>query len=133
MTDQTDDLTVADAEAAGQSGVVDWSELEYLKVLQKPGKVDLCRTLMTLYLSSLPQLFENAKAAAKAADGLTLAKNAHSMKSSSFAIGAVVFGKTCAELEKVGKSNELETAPTLLNRAESEFAATCSAFRNALE
>lgn len=130
---QPDNNKMADMVNARQSCLVDWSVLDSLKVLQKPGKPDLCRNLMTLYISSLEQLVENAKAAVKAADGDALMKAAHSMKSSSLVIGATVFGETCAELEQIGKHNNFESAPALMSRAESEFTATCSAFRKALE
>jgi len=132
MIQQSDDFKANDSGIATPSSVVDWSVLDDLKVLQKPGKPDLGRNLITVYLSSLPQLFESAKDALKASDGEALMKAAHSMKSSSLAIGAVVFGETCAELEQLGKANDLENTAVLMGRAENEYAATCSAFRDAL-
>ena len=121
-----------DEHAANNSGVVDWSVLDALKVLQRPGRPDICTTLMKAYLDSIPALMESTKAAVTAADGPALRNMAHSMKSSSTAIGAVIFGKTCAELEFLGKTNTFEEAPALLRRAEEEFSATCAALRNAL-
>ena len=133
MIQHSDDIKADDSETGYPSAVVDWRVLDDLKVLQKPGKPDLGRNLMTVYLSSLPQLFESAKDALKASDGEALMKATHSMKSSSLAIGAVIFGETCAELEQMGKANDLENAAALFGRAENEFTATCSAFRDALE
>lgn len=133
MIKPIDDIKQDNPETDRQPGAVDWSVLDALKVLQKPGKPDVCRTLMTIYLNSLPAQMESIKAAAKELDVKTLMDAAHSMKSSSMSIGAVVFGKTCAELEQLGRSNNLEKVPALLIRAEIEFAAACSAFRDALE
>ena len=126
MTNLTDEST------AGHAGMVDWSVLDALKVLQKPGRPDVRTTLMKAYLDSIPALMAATRDAVSAADGAALRNTAHSMKSSSTAIGALIFGKTCAVLEFLGKSDTLEDAPTLLLRAEEQFAATCAALRSAL-
>lgn len=115
------------------SGVIDWSVLDDLKELQMPGRPDIRRTLMQTYLESIPALMANARAAIVSSDGKALRNSAHSMKSSSLSIGAVLFGKTCAELEQLGKSNTLEDTPAILNRAENELDVTFAALRNALE
>jgi len=127
MTNQIDEHTVSDP------GVMDWSVLDALKAMQRPGRPDIRKTLMTSYLGSIPALMESAKAAVSAADGNALRNSAHSMKSSSTAIGALLFGKTCAELELLGKNNTLEAAPALLERAEKLLAETCAALSKALE
>ena len=126
MTNQNDESM------ADNPDVMDWSVLDALKVLQKPGRPDIGRTLMTAYLESIPALMEHTKAAVRAADGTALRNMAHSMKSSSTASGAVLFGKTCAELEFLGKSNTIEEAPLLIRRAEHELAATLAALHKAL-
>jgi HPt (histidine-containing phosphotransfer) domain-containing protein len=126
MTNQSDGNTTDNTD------VIDWSVLDALRVLQRPGRPDICKTLMKAYLDSIPALMESTKAAVRAADGTALRNTAHSMKSSSLAIGAVLFGKTCADLELLGKSNTLEEAQSLLYRAEQEFIATCAALHNAL-
>ncbi len=127
MTNQIDEHT------AETPGVMDWSVLDGLKAMQRAGRPDIRKTLMTSYLGSIPALMEGAKAALSAADGNALRNTAHSMKSSSRAIGAMLFGNTCAELELLGKNNTLEAAPPLLGRAEKELAETCAALRTALE
>ena len=127
MTNQIDE------HAPENSGVMDWSVLDALKAMQRAGRPDIRKTLMTSYLGSIPALMDGAKAAVSAADGNALRNTAHSMKSSSTAIGAMLFGKTCAELELLGKNNTLEAAPALLARAENELAETCAALRTALE
>ena len=115
---------------AGVAGnPIDWSVLDALKVLQKPGKPDMRKKLLEPYLTSSQALFENASAAVTTADGDALMKAAHSLKSSSFVVGAATFGATCFALEKIGRANTLIEAPTLLNRAENEYSAVCSALR----
>jgi HPt (histidine-containing phosphotransfer) domain-containing protein len=132
MTINTDELNSDNPEVGGLPGVMDWSVLDSLKVLQKPGRPDIGRMLITTFLSALPPLMESTRAAVIISDGVALRNTAHSMKSSSTAIGAVVFGKTCAELEFLGKSNTLDEAPALLQRAEYELAETCAELRRAV-
>ena len=68
-----------------------------------------------------------------ALDGQALMHAAHALKSSSMSLGATVFSTHCATLEQLGRATTLDDAPALLARAETEFAAVCSAFRQALE
>jgi len=49
------------------------------------------------------------------------------------AIGAMVFGRTCLELEMLGRANQCEEASALLSQAENQFAAVCCALQDALE
>lgn len=133
MINQADEINEENTGNDGQPDAVDWSELDALSLLQKPGNPDLRRKLITSYLTTMPAMMESAKAAVQAMDGQALKSAAHYMKSSSIVIGAMVFGKTCAELEQLGRANALEDAPALLSRAEHEFAAVCTAFRGALE
>ena len=128
-----EEMTTDNSGSSGQSQAVDWSVLDSLRVLQKPGKPDLCKMLMTVYLDSSPALMDSLMAAAAAADGQALRQAAHALKSSSVSIGAVTFGKTCSELEQCGRTNNLEGVPALAKRAEYEFDSVCSAFRDALE
>jgi CheY-like chemotaxis protein len=118
---------------AKELDAVDWSVIDALKVLRKPGKPDVREILINSYLSSSPPLLDRVKAAVTAADGHQLMSAAHSIKSSSVAIGALAFGKTCFELEQFGRANNLDDAPAVLSRAENEFSAVCSALRTALE
>jgi HPt (histidine-containing phosphotransfer) domain-containing protein len=124
---------MTDQIAADNQCVIDWSVLDGLKAMQRPGRPDISKTLMKAYLDSIPTLMEGAKAALSASDGNALRNTAHSMKSSSRAIGAMLIGNTCAELELLGKNNTLEAVPALLGRAEKELAETCAALRTALE
>lgn len=131
------DVTVEMAEETRtcdeQPSVIDWSVLDSLKALQRPGKPDLRKQLMSVYLDSAPALMNNIQAAVRAADGQALGFAAHALKSSSVSIGAQALGKTCSELELLGKANSLERAAELVLRAGLEFEAVCSGFRSALE
>lgn len=112
---------------------VDWSVLDSMRTLQQPGKPDLRKQLMTLYLNSSPSLMEGIRSAIASRDGAALKQAAHSLKSSSMSLGATGLGEICANLEQLGSANALEDAPAHLNRAETQFAAVTSAFQQAME
>lgn len=112
---------------------VDWSVLDSMRTLQQPGKPDLRKQLMTLYLNSSPSLMEGIRDAIASRDGAALKQAAHSLKSSSMSLGATGLGEICASLEQLGSANALEDAPAHLNRAEAQFAAVTSAFQQAME
>ncbi len=116
-----------------QEGVViDWSQLDALLALRKPGGPDPRVRLMTLYLTSSPELMDGIRAAVAASDGPSLAKAAHSLKSSSLNLGAMGLGASCAELEQIGKANALQDAHAVLEKAERDFVAVCAAFSEAM-
>jgi HPt (histidine-containing phosphotransfer) domain-containing protein len=133
MIKQADDVKSDNPVIDKPADAVDWSVLDDLKVLQKPGKPDLRIKLMTVFLTSMPALMDTIKSSVKARDSQALMDAAHAMKSSSLSLGAMVFGNTCAELEQLGRAKTLDDAPALLSRAENEFSAVCSAFSDALE
>lgn len=133
MTTQTD-CFMADTPGTGDySDAIDWRVLDELKALQRPGKPDLRKQLMGVYLSSSPALMDKIIAAVETENGQELMRAAHALKSSSQSIGANTLGKTCSELEQLGKASQFDTVETVAQRAENEFKAVCAAFRSALE
>jgi len=129
----TESATSDSSDDRGSPDGIDWSLLEAMKALQKPDKPDVRRKLMSVYIATAPALMESIKAAVATGDASALKNAAHSLKSSSLSIGAQVFGKTCGELEMLGRANALADVPALLVRAELEFIAAYSAFLEALE
>ena len=115
-----------------QQGVIDWSVLEELALLQKPGAPDLRMRLMTIFLKSSPPLMEGIKAAIIAADRQLLTTSAHTLKSTSLSLGAMKLGAICAELERIGRNSDLQDAGDLPRLAEEQYAAVTAAFREAL-
>lgn len=133
MTTQRDNCTADRPETGEHSDAIDWSVLDELKALQRPGKPDLRRQLMGVYLSSSPALMDRISEAAETHNAPELMSAAHALKSSSVSIGANILGKTCSELEQLGKTSQLDTVAEIAKRAESEFSAVCAAFCAALE
>ncbi|ABK99057.1 Hpt protein [Pelobacter propionicus DSM 2379] len=122
-----------DPEVSTQPGAIDWSVLDSMKMFQQPGKPDLRKQLMSLYLSSSPELMQGIRNSVATLDGQALMHAAHALKSSSMSLGATTLSEQCSSLEQLGRAKTLDNAPALLDRAETEFAAVCSAFRQALD
>jgi len=65
--------------ASDQQDAVDWSVLESLAVLQKPGAPDLRTRLITIYLKTSLELMKGTTTAFLTADAQLLATSAHAM------------------------------------------------------
>jgi HPt (histidine-containing phosphotransfer) domain-containing protein len=114
------------------SAVIDWNVLDALKFLNKPGKPDLRVDLMRMFLTTVPPQMADLKEAAAVGDAEKVMRVAHSMKSSSLNVGAVVFGKTCHEIEQLGRSNSLADIQGMIDRGEQELQASSAVFRQVL-
>ena len=124
------DASVADSI---RGDAIDWSVLDALKVLQKPGAPDLRLRLMTMYLKSSPPLMEGIRNAIINSDSQLLTTSAHTLKSISLSLGAMKLGAICARLEQIGRDNALQDAGELPRLADEQHTAVMSAFRDALQ
>ena len=127
-----EDIQANNTQNSTQHGAVDWSVLNALSVLQKPGTQDLRVRLMTIFLKSSPPLIEGIKAAIVALDSQLLTTSAHTLKTTCLSLGAMKLGAICAELEQIGRNNVLRDAGDLPLLAVEQYAAVTTAFRDAL-
>ncbi len=114
-------------------GHIDWSVLDQLMVLQKPGAPDLRLRLMTIFLRTSPPLMEGIRNAISTSDAHLLTTSAHTLKTTCLSLGAMKLGGLCAELEQLGRNNSFVNADELLKQAEGQYAAVTASFRDALE
>ncbi len=133
MTQLPDGIEEETSTKIRSQGPIDWSVLNALKSIQKPGQPDVRKRLTDAYLFSAPELLKKAASAIAVLDRDALKREAHSLKSCSLAIGATQLGAICYELEILGGDNMLENTPSLLRRAEDEFVAVCSVIRKEME
>jgi len=117
---------------ANLEDAIDWSVLDALKLLQKPGAPDLRLRLMTMYLKSSPPLVAGIRTAIINSDSQLLTTSAHTLKSTSLSLGAMKLGAICAELEQIGRDKALQNAGDLSRKAEEQHAAVVSAFEEAI-
>ncbi|MBK8286093.1 MAG: Hpt domain-containing protein [Ahniella sp.] len=78
---------------------IDWSRLEQLRALQKPGRPDVVRQLTATYLANSRGLIASLDQAL--ADGNTdvMVRAAHSLKSTTATIGADALAQLAAQME----------------------------------
>lgn len=110
------------AQTEPPSPMLDPKPLANIRALQRPGKPDLVRTVLEQYLTTTPPLLQELQSALARNDAAAVQRNAHSLKSSSVTIGAVIIASLSKELESLGKTQELATAATVISRIEAAYA-----------
>lgn len=95
-----------------------------LKSMQKPGGPDIFARLVNLYFESAADDMNKIRQAFSNRDYAAMSSAAHSLKSSSANLGAVLVSEVCAHIEKLGSSQTQDEVQTelLLTKLESEYA-----------
>ncbi len=83
--------------------------------------LDFVREILTDYLNVAPELLAGIDAGLGAADPNQTREAAHTLKSSSGAIGARELQQLCAELESLSRGGSLEQAPAIVRRIHETF------------
>jgi CheY-like chemotaxis protein/HPt (histidine-containing phosphotransfer) domain-containing protein len=118
----------ATAEAAEPNGdgtatlpePIDRSVLDSLRELQVPGEPDLVTEFVRLFHDETPPLVDALRSGVSQGEADAIRRAAHTLKSSSANLGAHHLSALSAELEKKGRSGELEGTPALLADLERE-------------
>lgn len=100
---------------------VDESILDNYRQVQQPGKPDLIKRLVRVYLKSSPKILQDISQAAKSNDTEKLWRSAHSLKSSSANLGACRLALLCEELEIMGRENRVDDPVRIAREIEAEF------------
>jgi PAS domain S-box-containing protein len=100
--------------------VLDRNVLEQLGKVRTNGKPELLTRVMNLYLAESPKLMQTLKHAARTGDAHELARSAHSLKSSSANVGAMVLSRYCEELETSARRADTEESRRIFAKIESE-------------
>ena len=82
---------------------------------------DFVPELIDTYNSETGGLIEQLRQALVAQDAATFGRHAHSIKSSSASLGALVFSQQARELEMMGKANNLSGAGPKLEQLAADF------------
>lgn len=99
--------------------VIDEQALATLKAAL--GDDAVVRQLIALYIQDSPAQITSGKTALAAGDGVTLARAAHSLKSTSASIGAMRVLAIAKDLEAQAKGGDLVQSATLLRALETEL------------
>jgi len=116
------------AEATLESNPLDLKILANIDALQQTGRPDLLVKILTSYLNTTPSIVQSIQQAIREDNASGLHHAAHSLKSSSAAVGAISFSALCQELESIGRSKQMEHAAACSEK----FAAAYEAVHKAL-
>ena len=103
-----------------------------LRELQADGEGDILGELVELFFADVPPRLVALREAAKAGNARSVEGIAHALKGSCVNMGAVRMGAICAELEEMGRSEDLASAPARMSLLEEEFGRVRVAFEREL-
>ena len=112
--------------------ILDGDVLTRLQELQRPGKPDVLRKLITTYLTDSPTLMAKVQQAITQNNAVLLRESAHSLKGSSAMIGATLVTQHCRDLEYCGREQQLTSALVYLKALETDYATTHTALNSIL-
>ena len=101
--------------------VLDEKALDQIRALQRPGKPDLLKKVVGIYLKTAPDLLQNLHDASAGNDAEAFYKAAHSLKSSSANLGANSLAAIAKELEVRGRQQSMEGIEILLTQMEKSY------------
>jgi CheY-like chemotaxis protein len=104
-----------------REGVIDPAIIAGLRELREPGQPDPLKELVELFIKDAKPRIEKMQSALDEKDGNGLAAAAHTLKGSASNLGARGLAGLCAQLEKIGKSDDLAEAANILLDVRSEF------------
>ncbi|HSS63707.1 MAG TPA: response regulator [Gammaproteobacteria bacterium] len=101
--------------------VLDASVIEKLRSLQHRAKRDVLSETIRLFYESSKASLDALRAAVDAGDVTGIRNAAHSLKSSSYLVGANRLGDLCRRLEEGARRNRIDSSNELLGRVEPEY------------
>ena len=110
------------AQAEGVEGL-DQRALDELRALDPEGAAGLFNQIIQCYLDDTPKQIAQLRTATLAENIETMTRSAHSMKSSSFSVGAKRVGELARDIEAKGRANSTDGCHALLAELEEQYAA----------
>ena len=102
---------------------IDQKALDELRTLDPDGSDGVLEQLINVYLKDASRLLGQIKLALAAQDIATLARHAHSLKSSSLSLGASRVGELAHEIEAHARKNNVDELPDLIVALSEAYAA----------
>lgn len=107
--------------SSGLAACLDERTLQGLRALSRPSRPDAYAAVLSKYLDLSAGYIETVRQAIEERNAIALFQTAHAMKSSSSMVGALVLAEKIKELESLGRSRDLTSAPDLFAKAEMEY------------
>jgi len=124
---QSQAAALAARATAKAAEVLDRQVLDQLSKVRTNGKPELLARVINVYLAESPKLVQKLKQAAGARDAREIARSAHSLKSSSANIGAMMLSRYCEDIEASARRADTEEAAKILAKIETEHGCVQSA------
>ena len=102
---------------------LDQNALGQLRELDPDGSSGTLAQIINSYLADAQGLIEKMRVALSANDMVTLARHAHSLKSTSLSLGATRVSEIARDMENAVKSKAVDACPVLLMALSAEYAA----------
>lgn len=110
-----------------KDGILDQDSLERLRAIQRPGRPDIIKKLVEIYLKDAPSLMQSIHDSIDKDDANALWNAAHRLKSSSANLGALSLADTCKALEVLGSEGRANEALKLEEQLKTEYIAVSGA------
>ncbi len=105
-----------------KTNVIDQATIQGIRKLQKPGRPDLLKELISLFIKSNDENMKVLRASVENEDFGTVVHIAHTIKSSAANLGALKLSQCCFELEKIGNgSHRPERLSSTLSQTEQAY------------
>jgi two-component system sensor histidine kinase/response regulator len=124
---QSEAAQLAARATAKAAEVLDRQVLDQLSKVRTNGKPELLARVINLYLVESPKLMLKLKQAAGARDAREIARTAHSLKSSSANVGAMVLSRYFEDLEASARRADTQEACKMVAKIEAEHGCVQSA------
>jgi CheY-like chemotaxis protein len=124
---QSEAAALAARATAKAAEVLDRQVLDQLSKVRTNGKPELLARVINVYLAESPKLVQKLKQAAGARDAREIARCAHSLKSSSANVGAMMLSRYCEDIEASARRADTEEAAKILAKIETEYGCVQSA------
>ena len=111
--------------------LLDQNALNELRALDPDGSSGLVAQVIESYMEDTNSIFAKLKSAIASSDATTMAREAHSLKSTSRSVGALRLGDLAADLEKIGRAGTIEGCAALLDAMMVEYKIVDPALREA--
>jgi len=112
--------------------VIDESIWKTLVTMERSGRPDALRTILSLYLSDSRRLILEIRKAIHTGDVSRLNAGAHQLKSASAQVGALAAAHHSGEIERLAREGQLDVATNLLKLLEQSVEMACRIFEGTL-
>jgi CheY-like chemotaxis protein/HPt (histidine-containing phosphotransfer) domain-containing protein len=106
---------------------LNYKTLESLRSMVREGQPNLLEKVIRIYMESSPKLMETIRHSVSLGDAAAMQGAAHSLKSTSGNLGAMMLAEMCKELEAMGRAGTTDNAILLLPLLEDEYKRVCEA------